>query len=99
MYEDFDHICGRVKLVNCVTIVRLQLGYSHDVLYIQYQSALRTDESEISYVCVDGWMDGQMDVFSVNIKTAFYVVIPFLNLNCSGILKSYYKLLHILFCR
>ena len=80
MYEDFDHICGRVKLVYCVTLVRLQSGYSHDVLYIQCQCTLRIEESEISYVCVDGWMD----IFSVNIKTTFYILIPFLNLNCSG---------------
>jgi hypothetical protein len=67
MYKSFDHICA----------VCLQSGYSYDVLYIQCQCAPRIDESEISYVCVDG----KMDVFSVNIKTTFYIVIPFLNLN------------------
>jgi hypothetical protein len=80
MYKDFDHICARAKLAYCVTVVLLQSGYSYDVFYIHCQCALRTDESEILYACVDGWMD----VFSVNIKTTFYIVIPFLNLNCSG---------------
>jgi hypothetical protein len=58
MYEDFDHTCARVKLVYCVAIVRLQSGYFYDVLYIQCQCALMIDESEISYVCVDGWIGG-----------------------------------------
>jgi len=56
IYEDFDHICARVKLAYCVTVVLLQSGYSYDVLYIHCQCALRTDESEFSYACVDGWM-------------------------------------------
>ena len=69
-----------MKLVYCVPIVRLQSAYSHDVLYIQCQCTLRIEVSEISYVFVDGWLD----VFSFNIKTTFYILIPFLNLNCSG---------------
>ena len=80
MHEDLDHIYAHLKLLYCVTVVHLQSGYSYDVLYIQCQCALRIDESEITYVCVDG----RMDVFSFNIKNTFYIVIPFLNLNCSG---------------
>jgi hypothetical protein len=54
MYEDFDHISARVKLVYCVTIVRLQSGYSCDVHYIQCQGLMKVKFR----MCV--WMDGWM---------------------------------------
>jgi len=47
----FYHICVHVQLVYCVTIDWLYQIYSYDVLYVLFQCALRTDESEISYVC------------------------------------------------
>jgi hypothetical protein len=45
-----NHICAHVKLVHCVMIIFKKI-YSYDTLYILCQCALRTDESEISYVC------------------------------------------------